>query len=131
MAGAIKDPGISRVLFNSPDAYLHCDRNAARVGAITYVTGGVEFVGKMFIMSSTTALAYFAIDQYLVEEVHSVIGPLILIVIISWIIAGMFMSVYDMGIATILQCFVADEEMFSPDEMFAEGSLKSWVDKHG
>lgn len=121
----------SSFCISAKEAFFLILRNAARVGAITYVTGGVEFVGKMFIMSSTTALAYFAIDQYLVEEVHSVIGPLILIVIISWIIAGMFMSVYDMGIATILQCFVADEEMFSPDEMFAEGSLKSWVDKHG
>ena len=40
------------------------------------------------------------------------------------------MSVYDMGIATILQCFVADEEMFSSDQRYAEGSLKNWVDDH-
>jgi len=36
-----------------------------------------------------------------------------------------------MGIATILQCFVADEEMFSSDQRYGEGSLKNWVDRDG
>ena len=44
---------------------------------------------------------------------------------------SLFVAVYDMGIATILQCFVADEEMFNDDQMYAEGSLKSWVDSYG
>ena len=44
---------------------------------------------------------------------------------------SLVVAVYDMGIATILQCFVADEEMFNDDQMYAEGSLKSWVDSYG
>eukprot|EP00585_Thalassiosira_rotula_P006890 CAMPEP_0196143382 /NCGR_PEP_ID=MMETSP0910-20130528/13213_1 /TAXON_ID=49265 /ORGANISM="Thalassiosira rotula, Strain GSO102" /LENGTH=659 /DNA_ID=CAMNT_0041404827 /DNA_START=380 /DNA_END=2359 /DNA_ORIENTATION=+ len=106
-------------------------RNAARVGAITYVSGGVVFVGKVFICTLTTGISYFALDHYLRNELYSLIGPLVFIAFISWFIAGMFMSIYDMGIATILQCFVADEEMFSSDQMYAEGSLKTWVDNHG
>jgi hypothetical protein len=105
-------------------------RNAARVAAITYVSGGVVFVGKIFITSLTTGAAYLTIDTYLGEALYSVIGPLFFIAMASWFIAGMFMSVYDMGIATILQCFVADEEMFSPDQRYAEGGLKDWVDSH-
>jgi len=115
---------------SAKEAFFLILRNAARVGTITYVSGGVVFAGKMFITTLTTGLAYFVIDQY-VQELHSIIGPLVLIGFASWFIAGMFMSVYDMGIATILQCFVADEEMFSSDQMYAEGSLKTWVDNHG
>ncbi len=110
--------------------WLPCFRNAARVAAITYVSGGVVFVGKIFITSLTTGAAYLTIDTYLGEALYSVIGPLFFIAMASWFIAGMFMSVYDMGIATILQCFVADEEMFSPDQRYAEGGLKDWVDSH-
>lgn len=116
---------------SAKEAFFLILRNAARIGAITYVSGGVVFVGKVFICTLTTGLSYFALDHYLRDQLYSVIGPLFFIAFISWFIAGMFMSVYDMGIATILQCFVADEEMFSSDQMYAEGSLKTWVDNHG
>jgi len=115
---------------SAKNAFFLILRNAARIGAISYVSGGVVFVGKIFITALTTGLAYFAINEY-DQELHSILGPLGLIAFVSWFIAGMFMSVYDMGIATILQCFVADEEMFSSDQMYAEGSLKTWVDNHG
>ncbi len=95
------------------------------------MSGGVVFVGKIFITSLTAGAAYLTIEKYLgEEELYSVIGPLFFIALAAWFIAGMFMSVYDMGIATILQCFVADEEMFSPDQRYAEGGLKDWVDSH-
>jgi len=34
-----------------------------------------------------------------------------------------------MGISTILQCFIADEEMFEGAERYADGSLAKTVDK--
>jgi len=116
---------------SAKEAFFLILRNAARIAAISYVSGGVVFVGRIFITALTTGLSYFAIDHYIGDDLHSEISPLFFIALISWQIAGMFMSVYDMGIATILQCFVADEEMFSSGEMYAEGSLKSWVDDHG
>jgi hypothetical protein len=116
---------------SAKEAFFLILRNAARITAITYVSGGVVFVGKIFITTFTTGLAYYAIDHYVRDQLYSIIGPLFFIFFIAYFIAGMFMSVYDMGIATILQCFVADEEMFNADEMYAEGSLKKWVDEHG
>jgi len=113
------------------EAFFLILRNAARVAAISYVSGGVVFVGKVFITTLTTGISYFTIDHYVRDELYSIIGPLFFIAFIAYFIAGMFMSVYDMGIATILQCFVADEEMFNADERYAEGSLKTWVDNHG
>lgn len=36
-------------------------------------------------------------------------------------------EIFGMGIETILLCFIADEEMFPPENRFAEGSLKQTV----
>jgi choline transporter-like protein 2/4/5 len=106
-------------------------RNAARIIAITYVSGGVVFVGKIFITTLTTGVAFFVLDYELREELYSSIGPLFFIVMASWFVSGMFMAVFDMAIAAILQCFVADEEMFGDSEMYAEGTLSQWVKDHG
>lgn len=34
-----------------------------------------------------------------------------------------------MAISTILQCFIADEEMFKGDERFGEGDLQAMLDE--
>jgi len=117
-------------LTSAKEAFFLILRNAARISAITYVSGGVVFVGKIFITTVTTGGAYFLISTNISDQLYSVVGPLFFIAMSAYFIAGMFMSIYDMAIATILQCFVADEEMFSEDQMFAEGSLKGWVDSH-
>lgn len=31
----------------------------------------------------------------------------------------------------MLQCFIADEEMFDGDDRYARNELKEWLDKHG
>jgi len=36
-----------------------------------------------------------------------------------------------MAVDTLLQCFVADEEMFGPGERFASSELTTYVDKNG
>lgn len=32
---------------------------------------------------------------------------------------------------TILQCFIADEEMFEGEDRYARNDLKAWLEKHG
>jgi hypothetical protein len=36
-----------------------------------------------------------------------------------------------MAISTLLQCFVADEEMFGPGERFAGPELVGYIDENG
>lgn len=38
-------------------------------------------------------------------------------------------KVFGMAISTILQCFIADEEMFKGDERYGEGDLAAMLDK--
>jgi len=64
-------------------------------------------------------------------NLHSFAGPVVLIFIISWFVADMFMDVFEIGILAILHCFVADEEMFGGSPRYAERTLTRWVDKNG
>ncbi len=38
-------------------------------------------------------------------------------------------KVFGMAISTILQCFIADEEMFKGDDRYGEGDLAAMLDK--
>ena len=65
-------------------------------------------------------------------ELHSLVGPCIFVMFFSYCIAMMFMSVFDLGILTMLQCFIADEEMHpDPSERYATESLSSFVGSGG
>jgi Plasma-membrane choline transporter len=106
-------------------------RNAGRVAAITYVSSAVLIVGKLFISAAVTLVAYYTILENIGADLYSVGGPVAVTFLISYFISDMFMDVLDMGISTVLHCFIADEEMFDGDERYHESSLKDYVDKHG
>jgi choline transporter-like protein 2/4/5 len=135
-------------------------RNAARIAAVTYVSAAVLIVGKLFISSIVTVSAYYyIIESGLVDELYSVGGPVSIVVsdlivhcchdlvfvsintgtdifwvkqfLISYWLSDFFMDVLDMGISTVLHCFIADEEMFEPDQRYCDRSLKDYVDNHG
>jgi hypothetical protein len=106
-------------------------RNAARISAVSYVSAAVLVIGKLFISTLTTAVSYYCIVEYLEIDLYSYAGPVLLIFVISYFVADMFMDVFEIGILTILHCFVADEEMFGGQARYAEGGLSSWVDKNG
>jgi hypothetical protein len=55
--------------------------------------------------------------------------PTFLIAIVAYAVGEMFNEVFGMAISTILQCFVADEELFEDaGQRFAPGSLAGTID---
>ena len=89
-------------------------------------------VGKLFISSVVTVLAYYVLLESIGDDLYSVGGPIVIIFLISYYVSDMFMDVLDMGISTVLHCFIADEEMFDDEgDRYTEKSLKDYVDKHG
>jgi choline transporter-like protein 2/4/5 len=115
---------------SSRQAFYLVVRNAARVAAISSVSSAVLFVGKLFISTVTTGLAYYAMTEQISEKLFSVGGPTFVVFLISYFVSDFFMDIYDMGTTTILHCFIADEEMFDGDERYATDQLQSWVDKN-
>lgn len=112
------------------EAFYLIVRNAGRIGAITYVSTGVIIVGRIFITATTSAIAYFLMQERIDDKLHSLTGPVLLVALIAYYVSGTFMGVFGMAVSTILQCFVADEEMFSGEGRYAEGALRKFVDEY-
>ena len=63
------------------------------------------------------------------EKINGFIGPLILVFIVAYFISCMFTEIFGMCIDTMMLCYIADEEMFPPEKRFADGALKSSLQK--
>mmetsp|Transcript_44743 Transcript_44743/g.140297 ORF Transcript_44743/g.140297 Transcript_44743/m.140297 type:complete len:636 (-) Transcript_44743:141-2048(-) len=106
-------------------------RNAARVFAVTAVGGFVILIGKVLIVGVACGGAYFLMDTIYGDQLTGLILPTLFVFISSWFVADMFLEIYGMAVSALLQCFVADEEMFPANQRFAENDLKKYFDKFG
>ncbi|RYH28560.1 hypothetical protein EON65_11730 [archaeon] len=80
----------------------------------------------MFIPLATTFLCYLCIAYGTNrDEINGLIAPLVFTFLLAYWVAAMFIEIYGMGIETILCCYIADEEMFKPEDRFVEGELLS------
>jgi len=66
---------------------------------------------KLFIVFAIGTASFFALDAIYGGIISSVLGTAIFISILSWFVGNMFMEVLGIGITTILQCFIADQEV--------------------
>ena len=101
-------------------------RNLLRIAAVGMVSEIVTMIGKLFIPGVTLLIAYLALMEM---QLYSFWFPLLLTFFVSWMVTDVFMEIFSMAISTILQCFCADEELFSKDgkQPFAEGGLRSAI----
>jgi len=113
---------------SSKEAFFLIFRNAAKLAALSYVSTAVTIVGKIFITGLTTVCSYFLMDEYIKNEVHDIAGPLVIVALLAYFVADMFLDVFDFGVSTVLQCFIADDEMFAEEDAFAGGDLKTLID---
>ena len=103
-------------------------RNLLLIGAVKIVSDFVLTLLLIMIPVSTTFLAYcFLVSDAFDTKIASPIAPVIFIFICSYYTAKKFTETFGMVISTILQCYVADTEMFPPEKRFAGGSLKAAV----
>ena len=102
-------------------------RNVLRIMAVSIVSQFVLILGKLFITIATTMLFYQVVTQQLGDQMNGIFFPTFLTIGCAFFAASMFNEVFGMAIWTILQCFVADEEMFK------EGSdtSKMYAQYHG
>lgn len=111
-------------------AFFLIARNIIRIGAVSLVSELVIIVGKLFIALISAGLSYYCMAYTSVADtITSPIGPAILVFIIGWCTADMFTDIFSMAISVLLQCFVADEEMFEDkSERFAPPELSEYID---
>jgi hypothetical protein len=107
-------------------AFFLIARNFIRFGIVATLGAMIHFLGFVFIMAATVLLGYFIL-QGLHPDVHPVL-PMCVYVIVSYVVAKLYMNVLGLAIDTMLQCFIATEEMGEGDKEFVPGPLKSFID---
>ena len=72
----------------------------------------------------TTFMCYLVLAYQVPDDKASgIVAPCFFVFTLAWFISTMFSELFGMGIETILFCYIADEEMFEPENRFAEKGL--------
>jgi len=113
------------------NAWMLIWRNLIRVAAVHLVGEYVLFCGKVIVSLITTGLCGLIIQGVYGDVVTSIAMPCFVIFLLSWMVATLFMALFDTTIDAIFLCFLIDEEMNKASgQMFANPSLVQLVDKH-
>jgi hypothetical protein len=85
---------------------------------ITNGIGGIiGFIGKVTIATGNTFIGYLLItkSKLISTEIDSPVPPLVVVFLMSYLVATVFMSVYSIISLTILQCLYADVDICCQD----------------
>ena len=115
------------------DAFFLILRNASRFLAVGSIGAVFMFLGKWVITLGAAYIGYMIITDAspYKDEIHSPIFPMVVYILIAYTISGFFMSVYGMACDTILQCFLADEELCAKNRGAPSHSPELLVDFMG
>lgn len=100
-------------------------RNIATIAAVGLVSEIVTLIGRILVPLMSTFVAYIILNT-MSDQLYTLWFPLLLTFLLSYVVSDLFISIFSMAISTILQCFIADKEMF-PDDPYAEESLRSCI----
>ena len=102
-------------------------KNAAKFGFVEGIAGCFMFIAKFFIATITTLVSFFVMNAMV--KVSSPYAPLLVIFLISYLIATIFIEIFDTGANTILQCYLLDREVGLCDDEHIPRSLKKFFDQ--
>jgi len=104
-------------------------RNAGRIGTLGMIGGVIQLIGTFFITSITGFLGYLLLGVMHPDDISSVVLPTILYVIVGYVAAKLIMNVFGLAVDTILQCFVANEELGGSKD-FTPPNLAKFMDTY-
>lgn len=110
-------------------AFFLIARNILRIIAVSFVGDFVLLLGKVFVPLVTVFLTYLLLAYAESDSLSNLIPALIFTGLLSYFVTSMFVGVFGMAISTILVCYIADEEMFPPENRFCDGPLKGAIKK--
>lgn len=109
---------------SAKNAFQLITRNFARFGVLATLGSVIYLLGFVFIMVFTSVLGYFVLLG--LHPDISPIVPVIMYVIVSYVAAKLYMNVFGLAVDTMLQCFIATEEM-GGDSDFVPSPLRAFV----
>jgi len=116
------------------DAFKFIWNNLAQISVVTWVSVYIMFLGKAFIIAGTLAICFFLCG--LNDDLSSVWLVLVVCGMLSYLVASLFLGVFESGIDTILVCFCweADQKgAFKPREdgapnVYASDNLNNFIE---
>jgi len=102
--------------------------NIGRAAMVQGISKYMEIFGRIGISALTTGLCLFVlyVNPYYKSHISSFIFPCVVIFILSYMIAALFMMVFEVAVDTIFLCFLVDEEV-NGQPKFAHAELHSMV----
>jgi len=106
-------------------------KNVVRASALSMVSGYLEKLGKICILSINIGLSVAFARYYYAEQLSTVLLPALICGGITFIICWQYMHLYEVGISAIFICFLIDEERNkSLQEMKASKRLRKIIGAH-
>jgi len=105
-------------------------RNIATIGILTWVGFIVKYLGLLLICGATGCLGYLILMAMHENDISSPIFPVFIFVCMGYVMASLTLNVYAMAVDSMLQCYVADEEMGGGEAKFTPPDLKGFVQKN-
>lgn len=102
-------------------------KNWAKFGFVDGIADCFMFIAKFFIGVLTTLISFFLIKAMV--KVSSVYAPLLVVFIFSYIVAGIFIGIFDCSANTILQCYLLDQEVLAEVDHIPRSLRKFFDDK--
>ena len=99
-------------------------KNAAKFGFVEGIAGCFMFIAKFFIATITTLISFFVMKAMV--KVSSPYAPLLVVFLIAYLIATIFIEIFDTGANTILQCYLLDREVGLCNDEHIPRSLKKF-----
>ena len=118
---------------SSLHAFLLILKNTAKFSMVSSIGSVFMFIARCCIAVSTTAIGFVLMDPMIPEgeSFSSPLVPVLVIFLLVYMIASVFISVFDAGANTILQCYLMDREMGGhDDEPHVPATLKKFLNDH-
>jgi hypothetical protein len=111
------------------DAFFLIFRNAGRIMAAGMISPVINWLGFLIITLSTVFIGFMLIEVFGLK-LNSPVGPCIIYLIEGWVCGSLVMNVFGLGVDTVLQCFVADEEINGTVGEHTPYELTSFLDEN-
>ena len=96
-------------------AFMVLFKNPMKFGFVHALGAVFTFIGKIFVASVSGVIGYFILDfdDALSEKLSSKVFPTVFFILIGFVVATVFFSIYGVAADTVLLCFFWDKEIAS------------------
>merc|ERR1712100_49952 len=110
------------------DAFWLIFRNARRIMATALISPVINYLGFLIITLTTVFLGFMLITVSGMK-LNSPYGACAIYLVEGWVCGKLVMNVFGLGVDTVLQCFVADEEINGTVGEHTPPELMSFLDE--